>query len=314
MHRIHVVSILPCLLLGACDFREFDSSDRYQSDFHFSYALNPGGRLEVENFNGSVEIMGWDQSQCDISGSKYASTTEMRDRIKIDVNHTAGGIFVRSVRPAGDFHGNLGVRYVIHVPRKTELSRITSSNGPVHVEDIEGRADLKTSNGSLRVESLRGMLMAHTSNSSITSDHVAGSMTLHTSNGAIRAEHVIDGIEATTSNSSITVHFDDQAPSPATLMKFETNNGRIDLTLPTPPKSEIRAQTSNSSITLRLPANTAARFRAETSHGEVRSDFTSDGPEPQRHGKHQTLETTVGGGGPLIDLHTTNGSIHLLRM
>jgi DUF4097 and DUF4098 domain-containing protein YvlB len=314
MQRTRVVLILPCLLLGACDFRDFDSSDRYQSDFHYSYALNPGGRLEVENFNGSVEITGWDQSECDISGVKYASTPEMRDRIKIDVTHSATGVFIRSVRPGGDFHGNVGARYVIHVPRKTELSRITSSNGPIHVADIDGRADLKTSNGPLRVDSLNGMLTGHTSNSSVTLDHVTGSMILHSSNGPIRAEHAMAGVEATTSNSSITVHFDDQAPPSPAPLKFETNNGRIDVTLPTPPKSEIRAQTSNSSITLRLPANSAARIRAETSHGDVRSDFQADGAEAEHHGRHQTLEETIGSGGPLIDLHTTNGSIHLLKI
>ena len=88
MRRTRAALILPSLLLGACDFRDFDSSDRYQSDFHYSYALNPGGRLEVENFNGAVEITGWDQGQCEVTGAKYANTAELRDRIKIEVNHS----------------------------------------------------------------------------------------------------------------------------------------------------------------------------------------------------------------------------------
>ena len=314
MRRMRVELILPCLFLGACDYRDFESSDRFQSDFHYSYALNPGGRLEVENFNGSVEIAGWDQSRCDISGSKYASTAEMRDRIKIEVSPSASGIYVRSVRPAGDFHGNLGARYVIRVPRKTELSRIASSNGSIHVEDIEGRAELKTSNGAVRVESLNGMLAAHTSNGSLTVDNVTGPMALRTSNSSIRAEHVIAGVDANTSNGSITVHFDDKAPASSAPLKFETNNGKIDISMPTPLKSEIRARTSNSSITLRLPSNTSAKIRAETSHGQVRSDFLSDSAEAEHHGRRQTLEETIGGGGPLIDLHTSNGGIHLLRM
>lgn len=314
MRQIHAALILPCLLLSACDFRDFDSSDRYQSDFHYTYALNPGGRLEVENFNGAVEITGWDQSQCDITGTKYANTAELRDRIKIEVNQSASGVYVRTVRPVGDFHGNLGVHYVIHVPRKTELNRITSSNGSIHVENTEGRADLKTSNGALRVESLNGMLTAHTSNGSMTLENVTGSMILHTSNGPIRAEHVMAAMEATTSNGSITVHCDEKAPASPSPLKFETNNGKVDITMPTPPKSEIRAETSNSSITLRLPANTSARIRAETSHGDVRSDFTPEGADAEPHGRRRTLDETIGGGGPLIDLHTTNGSIRLLRI
>lgn len=314
MRVTRLACILPCLFLGACDYRDFDSSDRYQSDFHYSYSLNPGSRLEVENFNGSIEIAGWDQNRCEIDGSKYGNSAEARDHVKIDISQSSSGIYVRSVRPAGDLHAGVGVRYVIHVPRKIELSRITGSNGSIHVQDIEGRADLKTTNGAVRVESLNGALTARASNGLVNAQNVTGAMALHTSNGPIRAEGVGAGLEATTSNGSITVHFDDHAAASSSPLKLETNNGRIDVTMSTPPKSEIRAQTSNSSITLRLPANAAARVKAETSHGEVRSDFLTDGARAERHGRRQTLDETLGEGGPLIDLHTTNGSIRLLRM
>ena len=307
-------TIAPCLFLGACDERMFESSERFQSDFHFSYALPPGGRLEVENFNGPVEITGWDEPRCEISGIKFASTTEMRDRIKIDVNKTGSLVYARSVRPAGDFRGNMGVQYVIHVPRKVELSRIASSNGGIHVEDIEGRAELNTTNGQVRVHSLTGALTVHTSNGGITVENIAGAVAARTSNGAIRAEHVMAGMEAATSNGSITVDFDENGPTTTTPLKFETNNGKIDITVPTSPKSDIRAHTSNSSITLRMPANASAKVRMETTHGQVRSDFQADGARAERHGRGQNLEETIGSGGPFIDLETSNGSIHLLKL
>jgi hypothetical protein len=309
-----ILTTIPCLFLVACDEWGLESSERYQSDFHYSYALNPGGRLEIENFTGSIEITGWDQPRCDISGSKYASTADMRDRIKIDVNQSGTVVYARSVRPTGDFHGNMGVRYVIHVPRKTELSRISSSNGSIHVEDTEGRAELNTTNGSVRVDSLAGMLMAHTSNGSIAAENVSGAMGLRTSNGTIRADHVMAGIEATTSNGAITVNFDEKAPVSTTPLKFETNNGKIDITLPTSPKSDLRAHTSNSNITLRLPENASAKVSMETSHGHVQSDFESGETHAEKHGRRQNLEETIGSGGPFIDLHTTNGSIRLLKM
>ena len=315
MDRICLTSLVFAnLLLGACDFREFDSSDRYQSDFHSSYAMNPGARLEVENFNGSVDIVSWDQSKCDVSGVKYASTANLRDRIKIEVHETGSGVSVRSVRPAGDFHGNIGVRYTIHVPRKVELSRIVSSNGAIKVEQTEGRADLKTSNGPVRVDSLTGSLTIQTSNGPVTVQNVTGGLSLRTSNGAIRAEHVREGIEASTSNGPITVQLDESTQPVTAPLKFESSNGRIDITVSGSPKSEIRARTSNSGITLRLPAEASARVRAETSHGQVRSDFEGVDTSGDKRRRRQNFEGTIGGGGPLIDLHTTNGSIQLLKI
>src|SRR5207248_5433716 len=130
-------------------------SDRYQSDFHYSYPLKPGGKLELESFNGSVEITSWDQNVVDISGSKYASSEQMRDAIKIDITPSDSSIYVRTIRPS-ERHGNLGARYVVKVPHKVELGRIVSSNGHIKVSDVEGPVHLRTSNGSIRLVKLVG--------------------------------------------------------------------------------------------------------------------------------------------------------------
>lgn len=315
MERMHVAALaFACLGLGGCDFRDFESSDRYQSDFHYSYPMEAGSRLEVENFNGQIDIASWDQSKCDISGVKFASSASVRDRLKIEVHQSGGTISIRSVRPSGEIHGNLGVRYSIHVPRKVELSRIVSTNGAIKVEDTEGRADLKTSNGQVRVDSLNGPLAVQTSNGSITVQNISGNLSLRTNNGAIRAERVSAGIEATTTNSPITVQFSDTAKATLSPIKFETSNGRIDLTFPVSPRADVRARTTNGSITLRLPSEASAKVRAETSHGQVRSDFPSATEDGGKRNRRQTYEGTIGGGGPFIDLHTSNGSIQLLKI
>lgn len=309
-----LILMLACVGFVGCDVVDFGPTDRYQSDFHYSYPLKPGGRLELENFNGAVEIIGWDQNECLITGTKSASTPEMRDRIKVEVQQTSGGIYVRSVRPPGDFQGSMGVHYAIRVPRKTELNRIITTNGGLRVEEIEAPVEVKTTNGAVHVEHVTGMLKAQTSNGTLTALNIAGDLLVHTSNGAIRADQISGAVEATTSNGSITAHFDDRAAPSSTLSKFETNNGHIEITLPSSPKSEIRAQTSNSSITVRLPADTSAKIRMTTSHGQVHSDFAGQSSGEDRHGHHQTMEQTIGSGGPLIDLHTTNGSIRVSKL
>ena len=75
---------------------------------------------------------------------------------------------------------------------------------------------------------------------------------------------------------------------------------------------EVRAGTSNSSITVRMPATTDAQLDAHTSNGSITSDFDVNihsGEVSKRH-----LEGSIGKGGPLLDLHTSNGSIKLLRL
>ncbi len=306
--RLSLVFVFLSLFLAACDFDDLGPSDRFQTDFHFSYPLQAGGKLTLENFNGGVEITGWDRNIVDISGVKYASTEQMRDAIKIAISHSGDVISIRTARPF-ERHGNMGARYVLKVPRKVELDRITDSNGGVRVTDVEGPARLQTSNGGIHVMNLRGNLDARTSNGTIEAENVSGGASLNTANGRVRADSVQGPFEASTSNGGIRVHLAGDTPNAP--MKLTTSNGPVDLTLDTPAQNDIHASTSNGSITLHLPGSTHARVHAVTTNSGIASDF--DVQLQGAAGKHR-IEGTIGGGGPLLDLSTTNGAIRLVKM
>lgn len=308
--RIALVCAAPLLLfLAACDFEDLGgSSERYPADFHYSYPLKSGGRVTVENFNGSIELTSWDQDNVDISGVKYAGTPELRDAIKIDIVQSGDAVHIRTVRPS-ERRGNMGAKYVIKVPRKTELERITSSNGSIRVTDTEGAARLRSSNGSIHATGLKGSLDVQTSNGGIEVQDLDGSAVLKTSNGRVHAEGVRGTLEAETSNGGINVHV--AKVEGGRPVKLETSNGSIELTVDSANQNDVHASTSNAGITVHMPASIAARVRAHTSNGSISSDF-----EVQAQGqisKH-SLEGTIGSGGPVLDLSTSNGSIRLEKL
>src|ERR1700686_4718363 len=153
------------LLLSGCIIDDFGPSDRYQADFHYTYDLQPGGRVNAESFNGSIEITGWDQDKVEITGTKFGSTEEMRDAIRIEIHNTPASIDIRTVKPSSRM-GSMGARYTMHVPRKTELDRIATSNSSIRIHDVASAAHLHSSNGSIRVGNVSGDVDARTSNSS----------------------------------------------------------------------------------------------------------------------------------------------------
>lgn len=313
MRRQLLVLSVAAGLLGfvGCDIEDLDiggGSDRYSQDFHYSYPLQPGGRLSVENFNGSVDISGWDQNTVDISGAKYARTPELRDSLKIEVEHSADSVYVRTVRPS-DRRGNMGAKYIIKVPRRTQLERISSSNGAIHTTDIEGQARLKTSNGGVRAENLKGNLDAQTSNGGIDVQGLEGSASLRTSNGRVHAEDVRGALDATTSNGGINVRL--AKPEAGRSIKLQTTNGGIELTVEAMNQNAVDASTNNGGITLHLPGNLGANLIANTSNSSISTDFEvrTQGSISKNH-----LEGKIGGGGPTIDLSTSNGGIRLLKM
>lgn len=257
--------------LTSCDIQDWGGSGRYREEFREVHAFPSGGRLYLENFNGRVEILGWDRESAEITGTKYAASPEARDALRIDVVASGDSIRIRTVRPS-DRRGNMGASYVIQVPRRTSLERIQTSNGRVRVSGIEGAARLITSNGAIQVEGLDGGLEAKTSN------------------GSIKA--TLGRLEA-------------RMP-----LRLSTSNGSVELTVDELRDNPVDVSTSNGSITVRLPQDIAAELRARTSNGSVNSEFevaTTGSTSRTR------LDGAIRGGGPLVDLRTSNGAIRLLK-
>ena len=254
------------LLLASVAVHSADSQ-AFKEDFHQSLAMQAGGKLSIENFNGSIQVTGWDQNTIDISGTKYGETEALKNSVKFEIQVSGGMASIKTIRQDGN-HGNIGVKYVVKVPRRTELESILSSNGAITVEDMEGPAKLTTSNGAIRVSRLKGVLTATTSNGSINTKDLAGVATVKTSNGAIHLE------------------------------------------MTDTPRNDVKATTSNGSITVKMPANANAHLKASTSNATIKSDFTMVGVNDT---KPKKVDTMIGGGGPTLELSTSNGAIHITK-
>ncbi len=298
--RLLVLTIAAPLLLAALEPNKTDS-------VHYSYPMQPGSRLTVENINGSIEISGWDQSTIDIAATRYAETDQMLAQLKVDVAVAADGVHIRTIVPP-EAH-NVGVKYVLKVPRRAELAEIRSSNGSIRVNEIEGAANLHTSNGSVHASKTRGKLEIGTSNGSVQINENEGETDVRTSNGSVHASVIRGPLTATTTNGGMHVDLEESRGGPVTLT---TSNGGVDLKLGSVTQSDVKASTSNGGITLRMPASAGARVRAVTSsHNKVSSDFDvrKEGTNSESH-----LEGVVGAGGPNVELTTSQGSIRLLKL
>jgi DUF4097 and DUF4098 domain-containing protein YvlB len=144
------------------------------------------------------------------------------------------------------------------------------------------------------------------SNGGIRTADGAGPARFRTSNGSIRVQGLKGTLDAQTSNGSIQADLT-HTDGP---LRFETSNGGIDLRLPSKFDDDLRAHTSNGGITVRVPSDISARLTARTSNGRVTSDVdvrTSGEISKTR------IEGVLGAGGPLLDLHTSNGNIRLTR-
>jgi DUF4097 and DUF4098 domain-containing protein YvlB len=213
---------------------------------------------------------------------------------------------VRAVRPS-DRRNNEGARFTLHIPRKAILDRITSSNGSIRTQDGAGPARLRTSNGSIHVQDLNGNLDAVTSNAAVELMNVSGDATVHTTNGHVHADQLTGTLDAGTSNAGIqAVIAESNRP-----VRLDTTNGSVELQLPKDFSSDVHISSSNAGITVRAPGQPNARVSAHTSNASISCDFDVKGDVTREKTR---LEGTIGAGGPIFDLSTSNGGIRLLKM
>ncbi|HNY40698.1 MAG TPA: DUF4097 family beta strand repeat-containing protein [Bryobacteraceae bacterium] len=294
--------------LAGCDIDPADwgDSNRYKEDFSYTYKLDPGGRLFLESFNGSVEILGWDKDSVEVTGTKYAARKENMENLKIDAVSEPNYLRLRAIRPV-ERNCNCGAKFVLRVPKKITIDRIETSNGSIRAEGTSGPARLKTSNGSMRLWGMTGDVEATTSNGSIEVTEFSGAAILKTSNARIRAEGIRGNFAAETSNGSIDVNIEELDAGRS--LKLDTSNSTISLNMAKYNSNPVIADTSNGSINVRLPAAVNAEVRASTSNGSITSDFELT----TRTISKTKLDGRLGNGGPLLDLSTSNGSIRLLK-
>ncbi|MCE5307486.1 MAG: DUF4097 family beta strand repeat-containing protein [Acidobacteriales bacterium] len=309
-----LTSFLPAtmLVLAGCGIEELDgfaSSQRFKEDFHYTYNLSPGGRISVDNTNGSVEVIGWEKDSVDVSGTKYASTESLLKDLKVDIAASPTEVRIRTLHPSGR-RGGFGAKYVLRVPQKAILDHIESTNGSLRAESVEGPARLHTTNGSVRVLKLRGEIDAQTSNGSIEATDTEGAATAHTTNGSVTVDGLRGSLDAGTTNGRIRARI--VQTDPGKILRASTTNGAIELTMESFKDNDVRASTTNGSITVRLPSSLNARLRAGTTNSSVTTDFdvTIKGGTQSK----KRLDGNVGSGGPLIDLSSTNGTIKILKL
>jgi putative adhesin len=164
--------------------------------------------------------------------------------------------------------------------------------------------DARTSDGAIELPALQGTIRAHTADGPISLERAKGTFVLSSSDGRIVAHGVDGALDARASDGSITAdgRFDS--------LRLSTSDGRIvaDVGPGSRMQTDWSVSTSDGSIDLKLPPDLAANLEAHTGDGHIDVDFpiTTQG----RIGNHD-LRATLHGGGPLLSLRTTDGSIRI---
>jgi len=259
--------------------RNKSSEEEFLRDRPVTFSQD-GNTITIQSRARDKSSKFWSGSQR--TEGKYTLTVPARFNTQLKT--AGGGIAVNDL--TGDTKANTsggGLRFVhLHGP----LDGGTSGGG-IRVADCEGDLKIKTSGGGIDVSGGSGSLDGDTSGGSVNVKDFRGPIQVGTSGGGINLENVAGKVSGTTSGGSISARF-------AAVLS-----------------DEVKLETSGGGVTVRLPENSAFDLDAATSGGGVSSDLpvTVVGKIAHDH-----LKGPVNGGGKVVMLRTSGGSIHVRKL
>jgi hypothetical protein len=208
---------LPLLVAAGCDLAMADFKQKETAEWRKTYELQPGGRVEISNINGRIDVEPAAGNTVEVVAEKTArgastdAAKQALDRIQIQDTASPSSIRIETKvdRSAGLFHGSSQqVHYVVKVPVDAEV-KFTTVNGGIELTGLKGRINAETTNGGIK---------AH---------EVSGSIDASTTNGGVE----VDLVKVAESG-----------------VKLGCTNGGIDLRLPSSSKATISARITNGGI------------------------------------------------------------------
>jgi hypothetical protein len=177
--------------------------------------LAADGQLDLDNTNGSVYLVAWDQAKVRIEATKRAASERALDELKVEIEGEGERVSVRTRYPRPRWIGNSGaVEYRVSVPRGARV-RVTNVNGRVEVGGVTGAVHASTVNGSVDLTGVGGAIEASAVNGGVEVDVArvdpAARSELRTTNGSVRLTLPRDAsadVEAHTVNGSVHCDFD----------------------------------------------------------------------------------------------------------
>lgn len=214
-----ILTCIGSLALPALLAHGSDHAGQLTEEFHQTYPLSAGGRLELDNINGAVHITGWDRNEVKVDAVKYANSKERLNEAKIQVEASSSSVSIRTEYPDHDLTFNsfgrnnpASVEYTLTVPRNARLDEIKLVNGALDIQAVSGDVNASSVNGGVTVRGSEGRTEVSTVNGRLEVEfsHLTATAELSSVNGGLMVTLPSDAkaeIEASTVSGRISNDF-----------------------------------------------------------------------------------------------------------
>ncbi len=291
---------------------ELDVDDD-DNDTHVSYEL-----MIPENYNISLKTGGGSISVADMTGNVNASTGGGSIKVgnvtgEVKTNTGGGSVTVGDVKN-GMVHVNTGGGSItlsnvekdvkantgggsISVKEIGGVAAVNTGGGSIKIGPTTGKVVANTGGGSIRIEKSGGDVKANTGGGSIAVNGSKGSVKINTGGGSLSIVEAMGYLAANTGGGSIKANFLGFESAEKKGVTLKTGGGSIDLGIPSDIKATIK-------ITINLDDKDAKEIK-------FKNDFNL---KTTVKGDEIIVEQDINGGGPTIELETTDSDVMVRKL
>ncbi len=189
---------------------------------HETRSARPNGTVEVDLIAGTVQVIGWDRGEVEVTG------TLGRGSKALEIEKDGDTIHIEVVLPSGRNNNVEGSDIVIRIPHGSRLE-VDTVAAPIDVENLTGRLELATVAGAIRIEG---------GPTEVDANSVAGKIVLESGANLRHGD-----FQTVSGKIEVTADFDSRGR-----FELETVTGSIELYLPRGVDAEIDAATFSGRI------------------------------------------------------------------
>lgn len=262
-------------------------------------AADPQGEIEIVNVAGLVEVVGWDRSEVQVSGTAGDSVE------RVDVTGSGNRTSIHVVSRSGRSWGSDNEAHlVIHVPAKsTVMATVVSAD--FKVSGILGNLKVQSVSGNVGGD-VGGDICATTVSGNVRlAARAARSIEIKTISGDIQMTGGGGEADITTVSGEATIELTD-----VTRGRFKSISGDLNAALALSADGQIDSQSVSGNISFKFAAAPAAEFDVQSFSGDIRNCFGPKAME-SHYGPGSRLEFKNGEGHGHVRVNTKSGDVRL---
>jgi DUF4097 and DUF4098 domain-containing protein YvlB len=254
-----------------------------------TFSISGRAKVRIQTDDGGVRVSTGDikQVQVRVEYEGYKLDKDLR------VSTTQDGDTVDiSAKTIGSWGFHFGVhrtnlRVEVHMPKDADLE-VTSGDGGVEVDAINGSLNVHTGDGHITVQGARGDMHLRAGDGHIEGRDLDGTLEATTGDGHINVTGRFDSLNLKSGDGSVSARaLAGSKVQPS--WTIHTGDGSVDLEIPGELQANLEASTHDGHISLGIPVMVEGSFSSSRVQGKMN------------------------GGGGQVSIHTGDGSIHLSK-